>query len=54
MTTSDDYDVLALRLGDAANILEEVSTLYGYTCPAAANWSAADLRHEAERLGDRA
>lgn len=50
--TDPDYGPLALRLGDAANILEEVSTLYGYTCPAAANWSAADLRHEAKQLSD--
>lgn len=51
MSTGDaDYSLLALRLGDAAGVLEEVSTLYGYPHPASANWSAESLRHEAEAL----
>jgi hypothetical protein len=49
---TDDDQLLALRLGDAAAILEEVSQLFGYKCPASANWSAADLRYEATKLGE--
>lgn len=48
--TDPDYSALALRLGDAADILEQVSALYGYANPHQALWSARDLRYEAEHL----
>lgn len=40
MSTPDDYSALALRLGDAAGVLEEVSMLYGYQGAADAPWTA--------------
>ena len=50
MTTPDDYAALALRLGDAAGVLEEVSMLYGYQGAADTPWTAGELRREAEKL----
>lgn len=48
--TDDDYATLALRLGDAADLVEEVSAIYGYARPTTANWSAEQLRYEAKKL----
>jgi hypothetical protein len=36
---------LPQRMRDAANTLQELSTLYGYQHPNQADWSATELRH---------
>jgi hypothetical protein len=41
------------RMCDAAEVLEELSALYGYKFPNEAGWSATELRHEAQHVGDR-
>lgn len=41
---------LARRMRDAANVLEEVSALYGYRFPNEQGWSATELRREAEHV----
>ena len=41
---------LSSRMRDAAEVLEEISALYGYKFPEEAGWSAAELRHEAEHV----
>jgi hypothetical protein len=38
------------RMRDAANTLEEVSELYGYSDPKFGSWSAFGLRLEAEHV----
>ena len=38
------------RMRTAADVLEEVSSLYGYVRPNHAPWSAKDLRVEAEHV----
>lgn len=43
---------LADRMRQAADTLEEVSSLFGYPVPSMADWSAADLRCEAEHVGN--
>lgn len=43
---------LPQRMIDAAEVLEELSALYGYSTPPAALWSAHSLRHEAPHVED--
>ena len=45
-----DYYALAVRLGDAAGILEEASALYGYPNPQFVAWSPDELRAESKFL----
>ena len=42
---------LSKRMHDAAEVLEEVSALYGYRYPEHANWTAQDLRVESGHVG---
>lgn len=42
---------LASRMRSAAEVLEEVSALYGYRYPEHANWTARDLRVESGHVG---
>lgn len=41
---------IAQRMRDAAKVLEEISSLYGYRHPDEAGWSAHELRNEAKQL----
>lgn len=41
---------LAQRMRDAADTLEEASTMYGYRHPCEAGWSADELRSEARHV----
>jgi hypothetical protein len=41
---------LADKMRTAADVLEEVSDLYGYQYPQHANWSASELNREAEHV----
>jgi hypothetical protein len=41
---------LAKRMHEAAEVLEEVSALYGYLHPEHAQWTAQGLRNESEHV----
>ena len=38
------------RMRSAADVLEEISAMYGYKFPDEASWSAHELRYEAQQL----